>query len=230
MGSSQYTDTITLLQSHISLYWQEFEGGYLPPNLRLHGLANSIHQNSQARLRGFSDPHAHHLTGNTTLIQGLPITYSPHMYRVRNDRPQGGSLNSGPGQRGDSYGRCGNDSWTGWGGNSRFVGDYGDNRRPFLKGVQCAACGRIGHMAKQCDMLAMAICLKRYMKKDLSATLRDAAETEWLEKWRKRLDNPSSTPRQVMQTYVERLNMTIAGLDNEMDWSCWECEDKDASE
>ena len=127
MGSSQYTDTITLLQSHISLYWQEFEGGYLPPNLRLHGLANSIHQNSQARLRGFSDPHAHHLTGNTTLIQGLPITYSPHMYRVRNDRPQGGSLNSGPGQRGDSYGRCGNDSWTGWGGNSRFVGDYGDN-------------------------------------------------------------------------------------------------------
>jgi hypothetical protein len=85
-------------------------------------------------------------------------------------------------------------------------------------------------MAKQCDMLAMAICLKRYMKKDLSATLRDAAETEWLEKWRKRLDNPSSTPRQVMQTYVERLNMTMAGLDNEMDWSCWECEDKDASE
>jgi hypothetical protein len=29
-----------------------------------------------------------------------------------------------------------------------------------------------------------------------------------------------------MQTYVESLDITVAGLDKEMDWSCWDC-DKD---
>ena len=69
------------------------------------------------------------------------------------------------------------------------------NRRPFLEGVQCAACGRAGHVAKQCDMLATAICIERYMKKDLSVPLRDAIEQEWLAKWKDRLENPTSTPR-----------------------------------
>jgi hypothetical protein len=45
---SQFADTVMLLQSHVNLHWQEFEDGYLPPNLCLHGLANSIHQNAQA--------------------------------------------------------------------------------------------------------------------------------------------------------------------------------------
>jgi hypothetical protein len=58
------------------------------------------------------------------------------------------------------------------------------NRRPFLEGVQCAACGRAGHVAKQCDMLATAIGIERYMKKDLSSFLRDAIEQEWLAKWK----------------------------------------------
>jgi hypothetical protein len=48
---SQFTDTATLLQSHIDSYRQEFEDGYLPPNLCLHELANRIHQNAQAQLR-----------------------------------------------------------------------------------------------------------------------------------------------------------------------------------
>ena len=45
---SQFADTVTLLQSHIDSYRQEFEDGYLPPNLRLCGLTNRIHQNAQA--------------------------------------------------------------------------------------------------------------------------------------------------------------------------------------
>jgi hypothetical protein len=35
------------------------------------------------------------------------------------------------------------------------------NRRPFLPDVQCAACKRVGHVAKHCDMLATTICLER---------------------------------------------------------------------
>ncbi len=60
------------------------------------------------------------------------------------------------------------------------------------------------------------------MKKDLSLSLRDAIEQEWLAKWKDQLGNLTSTPRQVMRTYVEALNITVAGLDEKMDWSCWD--------
>jgi hypothetical protein len=76
-------------------------------------------------------------------------------------------------------------------------------------------------MAKQCDMLATAICLKRYMKHNLSALVRDAIEKDWLAKWKERLGNPDRTPRQVMCAYVEDLDITVALLDNEMEWDCW---------
>ncbi len=68
------------------------------------------------------------------------------------------------------------------------------------------------------------------MKKDLSAPLRDAIKQEWLAKWKDRLRNPTSTPRQVMRTYVEALSITVAGLDEEMDWSCWDCNVDEESE
>jgi hypothetical protein len=66
-------------------------------------------------------------------------------------------------------------------------------------------------------MLATAICLERYMKKDLSHTLRDLIEKEWLDRWKERLGNPSQTPRQVLRAYVEELDITVAGLDNQME-------------
>ncbi len=68
------------------------------------------------------------------------------------------------------------------------------------------------------------------MKKDLSASLRDAIEQEWLSKWKEYLRNPSSTPRQVMRTYVETLDITVTGLDKEMDWSCWDIDVDEESE
>jgi hypothetical protein len=34
----------------------------------------------------------------------------------------------------------------------------------------------VGHVAKHCDMLATAICLERYMKQDMSDSVRDAIE------------------------------------------------------
>ncbi len=91
------------------------------------------------------------------------------------------------------------------------------NRRPFLLDVQCAACKWAGHVAKHCDMLAMAICLERYMKHDLSPVLCDSIEKEWLDCWKERLRNPTQTPRQVLCAYVEELDITVAGLDNQME-------------
>jgi hypothetical protein len=44
--------------------------GWLPsPNLHLHGLANSIHQNAQAWLRDIATPCAWHIKGNLLSIQ-----------------------------------------------------------------------------------------------------------------------------------------------------------------
>ncbi len=73
--SSQFTNTVTLLQSHINLYRQEFEDGYLPPNLHLHGLANSIHQNAQAWLRDIATPCAWYIESNLPCVQGISSIY-----------------------------------------------------------------------------------------------------------------------------------------------------------
>ena len=60
------------------------------------------------------------------------------------------------------------------------------------------------------------------MKLDLATTTRDSIEKDWLKRWNKRLGNPDRTPRQVMRTYVEDLDITVAHLDEEMDWDCWD--------
>jgi hypothetical protein len=71
-------------------------------------------------------------------------------------------------------------------------------------------------------MLATAICLEWYMKHALSASACDTIEKEWLAKWKERLGQPAATPRQVMSAYVKELDITMANLDEEMDWECWE--------
>ncbi len=48
--NSDYADTVTTLQSHVNSYHEDYDTGFLPPHLHLHGLAESIHSNTQARL------------------------------------------------------------------------------------------------------------------------------------------------------------------------------------
>jgi hypothetical protein len=79
-------------------------------------------------------------------------------------------------------------------------------------------------------MLATAICLERYMKHDLSASVRDSIERDWLDRWKSRLGNPDNTPRQVMRAYVEDLDITVATLDDAMEWDCWDTADGDDDE
>jgi hypothetical protein len=51
-----YTDTVTTLQSHVNSYREDYDMGFLPPHLRLHGLAESNHLNAQAHLRDVISP------------------------------------------------------------------------------------------------------------------------------------------------------------------------------
>jgi hypothetical protein len=65
------------------------------------------------------------------------------------------------------------------------------------------------------------------MKRDMSATLRDSIEKEWLDRWKERLGNPTQTPRQILRAYVEELDITVTGLDDVMEWDCWSNSDPD---
>ncbi len=66
------------------------------------------------------------------------------------------------------------------------------------------------------------------MKHDLSPALHNSIKKEWLDRWKEHLGNPTHTPRQVLWAYVEELDITIAGLDDQMEWDYWEDNDVDA--
>jgi hypothetical protein len=232
---SDYADTVTTLQSHVNSYWEEYNDGYLPPHLQLHGLAESIHQNAQSRLRDIACPRlrrfdigASAIQGPST-IQGLPDLLSLNRFG-RQDRPGPSPCDQ---NRNDAGGN-GRDRDKRDDGRSRDLRSNNRprqqrgptrpdrNRRPFLPDVQCDACKCVRHVAKHCDMLATAICLERYMKNDLSASTRHTIKQEWLKQWTDRLGNPDRTPRQVMRAYVEDLDIMVAHLNGKMDWDCWD--------
>jgi hypothetical protein len=154
--TSEFADTATVLQTQINSFRFEYDDGFLPPHLRLHGLATSIHQNTQARLTGIACPCTHMVTGNLSQIQGLPTSF-----RIsRGDLPHrdnksgrfcdnGGSFNdgfNGDSSRG-SIG-CSHNHGTpherGCPASSGWLARPDRNQRPFLEGVQCVACGSRG--------------------------------------------------------------------------------------
>jgi hypothetical protein len=77
-------------------------------------------------------------------------------------------------------------------------------------------------------MLTTAIYLEGYMKNEMSAALCNSFEKEWLARWKDRLGNPTKTPLQVLNSYIEDLKISIGNLDVDMEWDCWEEEDLDS--
>ena len=69
-------------------------------------------------------------------------------------------------------------------------------------------------------MLALALFIERH-KQSLSDAEWDTIETKWLTRWKERLGQPAHTPRQVMRTYCDAMNITAEMLDLAMDWDCW---------
>jgi hypothetical protein len=78
-------------------------------------------------------------------------------------------------------------------------------------------------------MLALALFIERH-KKSLTDTARNEIELNWLARWRDRLGQPACTPRQVMRTYCDALNITADTLDHAMDWECWPESDVDLAD
>ncbi len=65
------------------------------------------------------------------------------------------------------------------------------------------------------------------MKHNMSPMLCDLIEKEWLDRWKGRLRNPTQTPCQVLRAYVDEVDITVAGLDNQMEWEYWDKDDID---
>ncbi len=66
------------------------------------------------------------------------------------------------------------------------------------------------------------------MKHDMSPAIRDSIEKEWLDRWQECLGHPTNTLRQVLLAYVEELDITVAGLNDQMEWDTWEDNNADA--
>jgi hypothetical protein len=69
---SNFADTVTTLQSHVNLFREQYDDGYLPPHLRIHGLATSINQNTQAHMHDVISPRVRRLS---TIVQGIPTVH-----------------------------------------------------------------------------------------------------------------------------------------------------------
>ncbi len=84
----------------------------------------------------------------------------------------------------------------------------------------CDACRCSGHLASQCDMLAMAIFIEKY-KRGTLADKKDRIKAAWLKKHKVALGNPSRNPRWVMKMYIDLLDTTMDEVDAQMCWDCW---------
>jgi hypothetical protein len=69
-------------------------------------------------------------------------------------------------------------------------------------------------------MLALALFIEHHKKFLLDAE-RNEIESTWLACWKVCLGQPAGTPRQVMRTYCDVLNITEDTLNLIMDWECW---------
>jgi hypothetical protein len=78
-------------------------------------------------------------------------------------------------------------------------------------------------------MLALALFIKRH-KLSLLDTERNDIELKWLARWKDCLGQPARTPRQVMHTYCNVMNITPNTLNPAMDWECWPESDIDLAD
>ena len=106
-------------------------------------------------------------------------------------------------------------------------------RRAYDPFTKCHACGRTGHPAVQCDTLAMAILIRKYMDESGNAeAMRQAAEN-WFRRNEEALKCPqnveasSAKPLQVLHTYLDRYLKDIDEVDEQMDWEYFR-QDEDA--
>jgi hypothetical protein len=229
---SEYANVVTTLQTSVDAYCHPDNDGILPGHLRIDGIATLIHNNAKHQVRDLNSPRIHRVAGMSTTWDAaedneLPYChlqgYCPHVFRFEKNNCDRGppctntwSPNrSNPGRTDPRPLRAISDAPQG------RLAQPDQRCRPFKAGVHCDACKRIGHEATNCNMLAMALYIDRYMKNEVSEADRAKIKLKWIQRWNNKLGQPARTPRQFMQTYCNLYNVTADHLDQALDWDCW---------
>ncbi len=220
-----YADAITTLMTCITNYVSGIDDGCLPHNLCIMGLVTQLHTNARTC--------AHRVIPWVRWTLGMSIEEwdcgaiiqgSPRVARLVDERApfrnsRGGCGDSRQGasrpfvQGGRGNGRTGRPS------RGRFTRpDCNDG--PYCPDTICDACRRMGHVAANCDVLAIALFIEKY-KRDLSDDVKDRIKKDWVARWRLAIGNPMKKPRQVMKTYLDLLDIMVDDLDDQMCWDCW---------
>ena len=77
-------------------------------------------------------------------------------------------------------------------------------------------------------MLAMAISLRRFLRDQVSTDMMTKIEEDWLAKHRERLQQTDSrTPRQILRAYADDNDLTVADIDDQIDWNAWDMDAPD---
>ena len=72
-------------------------------------------------------------------------------------------------------------------------------------------------------MLAMAISLRQYLYDQVSMDMMTKIENNWLAKHRDRLQQTDTcTPRQILREYADDNDLTVADINNQLDWNAWD--------
>jgi hypothetical protein len=95
------------------------------------------------------------------------------------------------------------------------------NRPAWDPKIVCDTCKQQDHYATNCNMLAMALFLEKYVKVLMTPSTCNRIEATWLQHWKETLGNPRQLPRNVLRAYLDSLVILADMLDNQMDWECW---------
>ena len=91
---------------------------------------------------------------------------------------------------------------------------------PYIPSVSYEACCCTGHITANCNVLAIALFIKKY-KRDMDSESKDDLEQAWLSQWRKTGGKIGKKPRQVLCAYADLLDFTVNKVDDQFCWDCW---------
>ena len=63
------------------------------------------------------------------------------------------------------------------------------------------------------------------MKYTLDDKAKATLEAAWLDRWSSKLGTPFCSPRTVMRAYLNKVDITLNDLDDQMCWDCWPPDD-----
>ena len=178
-----YADAITTLMTCITNYVSGIDDGYLPPNLCIMGLATQLHTNARTRAQAVI-PWVHRTLRMSVeegdrggIIQGSPRVACLADERALFRESRGGRGDSRQGaSRPFVQGGRGNGGRTGCPSRGRFTRpDRNDG--PYCPDTICDACRCTGHVAANCDVLAIALFIEKY-KRELSDDVKDRIESD----------------------------------------------------